>query len=233
MNVMPENVSTYGGQLDSLTGTIFWFALVWFLIAAGCLIFFMIKYRKRDGVKASYLPGNEFKHAKWLYLIIILVTLSDGIIDVKNMSVWDTIENTPPKADVEVKITGRMWNWIFTYPGPDGKLDTSDDVVVDAQNSALHVPVNKNVVFHLGARDVLHAFWVKEFRLKQDAIPGRWIKRWFNATKTGRYELACAEICGVMHAQMRNFIVVESEEEYQKFLSSLYDRDKSKQLTLR
>ena len=88
--------------------------------------------------------------------------------------------------------------------------------------------MNKNIVIDLKARDVLHSFFVAEIRLKQDAIPGRTIKRWLNITREGKYDLACAEICGLLHSQMRNFLVAEPQEKFDAFMNALIEKNQPK-----
>lgn len=220
MNLMPENISTYGGDLDSLTRVITYFAVIWFLAAFGVMAWFLFKYRKGANKKAAYITGGNLKELKYILFFLILVILSDFYIDVLTVGVWDRIKIQVPTADVKVGIFAYQWNWAFNYPGPDGQFGTSDDV--RTPDNVFHVPVNKNIVFDLASKDVLHSFWVKELRLKQDAVPGRIIKGWFNATKIGKYEIMCAEICGIMHSAMKGYLVVESEEDYNKFLDSLY-----------
>lgn len=158
-------------------------------------------------------------------MALVVLALSDFVILLEEHNAWAEIEMLPPSSDLHIGITGRQWNWIFTYPGPDGLLNTSDDVVVDEMNSELHIPVNKNIVFDLRARDVLHSFFVTNIRLKQDAIPGRTLKRWFNVTKEGKYDIACAEICGILHAKMHNFLVVDTQENFEKYLRELYAKN--------
>jgi cytochrome c oxidase subunit 2 len=175
--------------------------------------------------RAEFITGETKKHWNWVVAALVLLAVSDFTILLAEHHAWETIEREPPKADVTVGVTGRQWNWIFTYPGPDGKLNTSDDVVVDALNSELHVPVNKNIIVELRATDVLHSFFIPNARLKQDVIPGRTGKKWFNVTKLGKYDIACAEICGIMHAKMRNFLVVETQEQYDQYIKELYAKN--------
>lgn len=222
MKLFPENTSTYGGEIDNLFYISLVIVAIAFVISIVVLIYPMFKYREQKNRKATYITGTSWKHKKWIVAALILLGISDFYILFAEHSTWNKIEEQVPEPDVHVGITGRQWNWIFTYPGPDNKLNTGDDIVIDEQNSELHVPVNKNIVFDLRAKDVLHSFFVTTFRLKQDAVPGRAITRWFKATKTGKYDLSCAEICGVLHSKMRNYIVVESEEDYNKYLQTLY-----------
>ena len=148
---------------------------------------------------------------------------SDFVILYSEHDAWGQIESAPATVDVKVGIIARQWNWIFVYPGPDGILNTSDDVIVDEQNSALHVPINKNIAFELRSQDVIHSFFLANARFKQDVLPGRTVVRWFNLTKEGKYDISCTQICGILHSQMRNFVVVESEDEIKQYRPSLHE----------
>jgi cytochrome c oxidase subunit II len=104
--------------------------------------------------------------------------------------------------ELEVNVTGLQFAWIFNYP--ESGITSGE----------LHIPVNTDVQINLSAQDVLHAFWLPEFRIKQDAIPGTTTKLRFVATKTGTYPVVCAELCGSYHGSMRTQVIVHSEEEY-------------------
>jgi cytochrome c oxidase subunit II len=228
MHIFPENVSTYGHEIDNLFWLVLGFAGVAFVISLFVLFYPLFKNHHSKVSRAQYITGESRKHFRWITIALVLLAMSDFIILFAEHGTWEKIENVPSQQDVHVAIIGRQWNWIFTYPGPDGKLYTADDVTIDEQNSELHVPVNKNIVIDLKARDVLHSFFVVNSRLKQDCIPGRTNSRWFNITKEGRYDISCAEICGMLHSQMRNFLVVESQEKYDQFLKTLYEKNSVK-----
>ena len=116
-----------------------------------------------------------------------------------------------------IRVVAQQWAWSFVQPGPDGQLDTADDIkTVDD----LHVEVGKTYHFQLEARDVLHDFSVPVFRLKQDAIPGRVITGWFKPTQTGDYDIQCAEICGIGHGLMAGRIHVESPEAHAAWMQA-------------
>ena len=225
LSIFPENVSTYGAEIDSLFYTITLFAGIAFFISIFLLIYPLIKYRYKEGRVVEHNRGITHKQLKWVYIGMTLLACTDFYMLVAEHSTWVKIEeHIPEQVDFHVAVTGRQWNWMFTYPGKDGVLYTADDVIVDQQNSELHLPVNKNIVFDLKAIDVLHSFFIPVTRLKQDVLPGRTISRWVNITKIGTYELNCAEICGVMHAKMRNFIVVEEEADFNKYINELYSK---------
>jgi cytochrome c oxidase subunit 2 len=113
-----------------------------------------------------------------------------------------------------VRVTAKQFNWVMAYAGADGKLGTEDDVTFD---NDLHVPVNKVVRVQLMSADVIHSFFLPNLRVKQDALPGRNILVWFEATKPGKYELPCAELCGFGHSGMKGWLYVHSPEEYAKW----------------
>ena len=227
-DIFPKNISTYGSEIDNLFWLITALTGIAFVISLFVLLYPLIKNSAGRAKRATYITGENKKHFRWVAAAMILLAMGDFIIMYAEHGTWVKMEENPVKADFHVAITGRQWNWIFTYPGRDGQLYTADDIMIDEQNSELHVPVNKNVVIDLKARDVLHSFFVAELRLKQDNIPGRTIKRWFNATIEGKYDMACAEICGLLHSQMRNFLVVESQEKFDAYMSALIEKNQPK-----
>ncbi len=216
MNIFPENVSTYGEAIDSLSALITVFVAIGFFIAMGILLYSIVKFRKKEGVKASYFTGESWAQLKWIFIPLIVVLGMDFVIDIRTVPVWNLIKQFRPTADVSVRVTGQQFSWVFTYP--DEKGDFDGDNAFQSMGD-MHVPIGKNIVFDLEAKDVLHSFSIPSLRLKQDAVPGRKIKGWFNATKIGAYDIACAQICGGGHTNMQGRIIVESEEDFAKWLS--------------
>lgn len=222
MTLFPENISTYGQEIDRLFYTISALVAVAFVISLFILLYPLFNNGAKRVKKASYFTGGKRTHFKWVAIAMLAMAMSDFYFLYAEHGAWVTIEETQVKPDFHVAVTGRQWNWAFTYPGPDGKLYTKDDVVINEMNSELHVPINKNIVVDLWAKDVLHSFFVSNIRLKQDCVPGRLIQRWFNLTKTGTYDIACAELCGVLHGKMRNFLVVDNQQRFDGYIDSLY-----------
>lgn len=222
MRLFPENISTYGQEIDQLFWLIFILAGIAFVITLFILFYPVLRYGHKKNARAEHIRGDNWKQLRWIALPVVILAFCDFAILTKEHGTWTKIMRAPEQSDFHVAVTGRQWNWIFQYPGRDGKLYTGDDVYVDEQNSELHVPVNKTVMVDIKARDVLHSFFLPNLRFKYDAIPGRTVVRWFNATKTGKYELVCAEICGVLHSKMRNYLVVDSEEDFKKYTEQLY-----------
>ena len=208
---LPENVSTYGGKVDSLFYLIYYITATVFFLVAITMVVFLIKYRRREGRQASYIHGNTTLEIVWTaataLILVVLMFISKPV--------WGLIKQHMPPGDVYVQVIAKQFNWEVVYPGPDKEFGTADDLQIDNE---LHVVVNKVVGVALNSKDVIHSFFVPNFRLKQDAVPGREIPVWFEATKPGKYELACAELCGFGHYGMRGWVFVHAEEEYQQWV---------------
>jgi len=210
MQWLPEDVSTYGREIDSLFYLIYYITAVAFILVTVLMIVFLIRFREQPGRRAVYSHGNTTLEIIWTVIpAVILIVLSFMSVDT-----WAKIKRNPPPTDFEIKVVAKQFNWDVSYPGPDGKLGTDDDIKFD---NDLHVPVNKVVRIHLGAVDVIHSFFIPNLRFKQDAVPGRTIVAWFEATKPGKYELPCAELCGFGHSGMKGWLHVHSPEDYKKW----------------
>ena len=211
-----ENASTYGGKIDNLFTLITILVGGWFFLAEGVLFYFIIRFRRKKGVKAQYVSGEKKEEHKWIAYPHYLIILFDIVIIAGAVMVWYEVKQKLPDADATIRVTGRQWSWIFTHSGPDGILDTGDDIkTVDR----LHVQVDTTYHFQLESKDVLHSFSVPVFRLKQDAIPGRVITGWFNPTKIGEFDIQCAEICGIGHGIMAARISIESPQVHQAWIN--------------
>ncbi|MFB6345090.1 MAG: cytochrome c oxidase subunit II [bacterium] len=221
---LPEQISTYGGQIDSILYVIYYVVGFWFLLAQGFLIGFVIWYWKRTGENEDvpYVPARRYSVMAVVLIPGAMVLGCDLAIDFWQESAWAHIKEHRPEAEKRVKITAKQFTWKFQYPGPDGEFDTEDDF---RTHKELHVPADQNVVFHLTSRDVIHSFWVPTMRLKQDAVPGRTIKGWFNATKPGEYEIMCAELCGIGHGVMDGRLIVHKNDDYEKWRNKQITND--------
>jgi len=219
----PENISTFGGEIDSLFYLIFYITGAWFLLTEGLIIFFLVRYRRSQGQRAVYVHGNNLKQAAWILVPGAIVLLLDLWIDFRGAEVWAKIKGRVPPSDLLVQVTGKQFNWEIVYPGPDARLGTPDDLQIDNE---LHVPAGKVVRVLLKSKDVIHSFFLPNLRLKQDAVPGRVIEAWFEATTPGRYELPCAELCGFGHSGMSGWLIVHGPEEYEKWVKEHWPSEK-------
>ena len=209
---LPEGVTTTAPAIDRLFTLILWITGAAFFLVEGTLVVFLLRYRDRPGRRAAYTHGHGLVEVVWTVIpALILVGLT-----VSSQRVWSRIRGTPPAHDLEIEITAEQFAWNIRYAGADGMLNSPDDVTTINQ---LHLPVNKTVLVRLKSKDVIHSFFVPQFRMKQDAVPGITGHLWLSATKTGHYEIACAELCGLGHYRMRGYLVVESPEALQTWLA--------------
>ncbi len=211
----PHDISTFGPSIDWIFLLIFWITMVTWVLVTVTLVVFLVKYRTRPGRKAEYIEGNSTLEITWTSITtVILITLA-----FLSRSTWAYVKEQGPPGDFFYKVTAKQFNWEITYPGPDGKLGTKDDITVENE---FHVPVNKVIRIGLESKDVIHSFFVPNMRLKQDAVPGRTIEVWFEVTEPGQYEIPCAELCGFGHSGMKGNLTVQSQEDYDKWLKDTY-----------
>ena len=213
-----HSASSYAGDVDNLFLVVTLIIGFWFFLTFGALVYLIIRFRRKEGVKAQYIAGEKHSETKWTHYPHYAVIAMDVVIIAVNIMVWVDIKQTLPPRDNLVRIIGQQWSWSFIHAGPDGELDTQDDV---ATVTDLHVQNGKTYHFELQSRDVLHNFSVPAFRLRQDAVPGRTISGWFKPTKTGTYDLQCAEMCGYGHGIMAAAITVHSEESYDSTMAQI------------
>jgi len=219
----PENVSTFGGDVDGIFWLIFYITTVWFFLTEGLIVYFVIRYRRKPGTKAAYVLGDTRTQLAWVVVPLVIVIVLDLLIDIRSTEVWAKIKGRMPPADVTVRVMGKQFNWEFTYPGPDGKFGTEDDRRVD---NDLHVPVGKVVRLILTSKDVIHSFFLPHARLKQDVVPGREIPAWFQISKAGEYEIPCAELCGFGHSGMNGRLYAHTPEDYEKWIKENWPSEK-------
>jgi len=208
---LPEDVSTYGKDIDFLFHLIYYITGVTFILVAAALIAFLVLYRHKEGRRATYTHGNTTLEIVWT----VVPTLILVVLTFLSVPTWARIKMQMPQTDLTVQVNAKQFNWIVTYPGPDGKFGTEDDKTFDNE---IHVPVGKPVKLILKSQDVIHSFYMPNLRFKQDAVPGREIPAWFDATKPGKYEIPCAELCGFGHSGMRGWLFVHTPEDYQKWV---------------
>ena len=217
---LPENVSSYGRDIDWLFHLIYYITGITAILVFATMLVFLVMYRDRPGRKARYTHGNTTLEIVWTVvpaLILVILTLL-------SVPAWSKIKMTMPDTDFVVQVTAKQLNWQVTYPGADGKFGTDDDKTLLDE---MHVPVNKVVRVVLKSQDVIHSFFVPQFRIKQDAVPGHEIRAWFDASKPGKYEWPCAELCGFGHSGMRGWVYVHTAEEYQKWAAENLGADQT------
>jgi cytochrome c oxidase subunit 2 len=215
MDWLPPAASSYAADIDKIFYVILVVTGVVFVGVEATLLFFLFKYRGREGRKAAYIEGSNKAEVIWTVTPAIFIL---GLAFASH-SVWPSVKNPDrfPSDALEFAVRAEQFEWNFTYPGADGVLGTGDDFTLRNQ---LHVPVDQPVVVRLEAVDVIHSFFIPAFRIKQDAVPGLSGQRlWFEATQTGEFELACAELCGLGHYRMRARVIVHTQDEFGRWVA--------------
>lgn len=232
------------------TDTLFWITMavtvVAFVIISIIMFVFLYKYQYKEGRKASFFPDNHFLELTWTIVpaIVLAVLIFTGL------RAWNDI-TAPASQEAEViELIGQQFAWTARYPGKDKELGKVDYKLIDNvgnefgldlkdakthddfKSLELHIPVGKEVLLKIRAKDVLHSVFLPHFRVKMDAVPGMPTQFKFKATKTTQemrdelgnqafnYEMACTEICGRGHFSMRFPVVVDSQEDYEKWKQS-------------
>lgn len=199
---LPKSASTTAHDVDWLFNWITGIAIFFFALITVLTVYFVIKYRRRPGNEEAQPSSdhNQPLEITWtvIPMIIVVWIFWQGFTGFLHLAV-------PPENAYEVLVTGQKWKWLFTYP--NGTVDEN-----------LHVPVDTPVRLVLASEDVIHSFFVPEFRIKRDAVPGRYTKLWFQATEPGSYQVFCAEYCGTSHSNMLAQVVVHRPGEFEKWL---------------
>lgn len=235
---LPPDISTHGHRIDQLLYILHGFMALLFVGWGIFFVYCLVKFRQRPGHTATH-ELLKAKPAKWVEggVVVFEAILLLGFA----VPIWAYVKNDlppPDDANVErVRIVAEQFAWNFHYPGADGVFGrTSPDFVDTAINilgldpadengkddivsGEFHIPVDKVVVAHVTSKDVIHSFSVGVLRIKQDTIPGMRIPVWFTATKTGNYEVACAQLCGNNHYSMRAVMFVQTADAYAAWLA--------------
>jgi len=200
---LPKRGSTTAGEVDWLFYLILGISIFFFLLTMSLMALFLIRYRSKAGSRAAGGKNTSLPlELTWTLIpILVVIVIFDfgftGFMDVMN----------PPEAALEILVTGQKWAWFFTYP--NGHVD-----------EVLHVPVDQPVRLVMTSQDVIHSFYIPEFRLKRDVLPDRYTKTWFEATEPGEYKVYCAEYCGTGHSEMTANVVVHPPGEYENWLDA-------------
>ncbi len=242
-------IASNWGYIDDTIDITFWITGTVFVALILFMTYCVFRYRYRADRRAAYEPENK-KLEWWL---TILTTL--GVIGMlaPGLYVWKQFV-TVPEGAAEVEVVGKQWSWSYRFPGKDGKFGKTearfiddenpfginpkdpagkDDILVD--DTELHLPLGKPYKVLLRSTDVLHDFYVPQFRAKMDLVPGTVTYFWLKTIRTGTFDVLCAELCGIGHHNMRGEVVVESPKafeawikEQQTFAQSLKEARKRK-----
>jgi cytochrome c oxidase subunit 2 len=198
---LPPAKSTVAGDVDGLYDFILWINVFFFVAITGATIYFAWKYRRRshDQLAKSQVGHNTMLEATWTFVPLVLCL----ILFVWGFRVFLDL-TVAPEGSYQVQVTAEKWKWTFTHP--DGTVRVNE----------LHAPAGQPVKLVMSSRDVLHSFFVPEFRIKQDVVPNRYSTVWFDAPAPGDSEIYCTEYCGTGHSGMLAMVHVLSKEDWDK-----------------
>jgi len=202
-SLFPEQASTVAGQIDAIYFFLVAVSAVFSLAIAAAIVVFAVRFRRSK--ERQVIPTWEGLLSLELTWTIIpfLITL---VMFFWGARVFITLR-TPPENALQVYVVGKQWMWKVQHV--EGKREINE----------LHVPVGRPVKLVMTSEDVIHSFFVPAFRVKQDAVPGRYTSLWFEASKAGEYHLFCAEYCGGQHSRMIGRVIAMEPAEFQRWLS--------------
>lgn len=183
-----------------------------FVVFAGLGAWFMWRYRRRSPEAEGSGPRlSRMAAVGWVVIPVFAFMADDFYLAAKTWAVWNIYRDVPADR-LEVKLDAAMWRWDFTYP--NGVQATND----------LRVPAGKPIMLRMTATDVVHSFYLPDFRVKEDSMPGRVTYLWFYPRQAGEYVSTCAEFCGMMHSKMTGKVIVMPPEQFKAW----YDEEAAK-----
>jgi cytochrome c oxidase subunit 2 len=201
--IFPEQASTMARRVDALLFFLLGLTVFFVVLIAGLITVFMVRYRRRaEDERPAGVHGSLALEAFWTIAPFGI----SMVIFFWGASIYASLAR-PPDDALQVNVVGKQWMWKVQHM--EGRREIDE----------LHVPVGRPVRLTLTSEDVIHSFYVPAFRIKQDAVPGRYTATWFQATKPGTYHLFCAEYCGTLHSGMIGWVVAMEPAEFQAWLS--------------
>lgn len=200
--LLPEQASTVAGQIDALYVFLVAISVFFTILTAVLVVLFAIKYRRRSETEVPEQPHEDSTLeilCGGALLVLVLVIFGWGA-----KIFFDN--NKAPADAMEILVVGKQWMWKLQHP--NGKREINE----------LHIPVGQPVKLTMTSEDVIHSFFIPAFRVKQDVVPGRYTKLWFEATKPGVYHLFCTEYCGTEHSRMGGSVYAMAPADYERWL---------------
>ncbi|GBC92871.1 Alternative cytochrome c oxidase subunit 2 [bacterium HR15] len=235
LHKMPPPASDFAPQIDAILWVILGISVIGFV---GLHLYLgWVALSRPAEVRAIYLPADRPKEWLWVLVPIGLLLVADLTFDHMSNKVWGAFFGKPPANAFEVEVTGQQFAWHVRYPGADGRFGRTNPRLISDENpigldlsdpaarddilliNVMHVPEGRPVMIYLRSRDVLHSFFLPPMRIKMDCVPGYTTRMWFTPQRKGNYEIACAELCGMGHYNMKGLLVVEDEQAVQNWLA--------------
>ena len=217
----PEDISMHGHEIDSLFNYVTVLVTILFIMVVIGLVGFSFFYYHKRHPKPYYTYGTKRTQIIFATIIGILVFFGIDltIVSMSNEDFTKIFINWPDEKEekvIRVEVMAQQWMGKFRYAGKEGVLKTEDDVVT---LNDLRLPIGSKVSFQITSKDVIHSFFIPNGRRKVDAIPGRITRMWMQFTKTGKWDIACAEMCGTHHYLMKASLTTLDEKDYNTWLN--------------
>lgn len=232
---MPVAASTHAAEADRIMVLVHWLMIALF---AGWGIFFtyvLFRFRRSRSPKASYV-GAKGRYASAVEVGVLAAEII--LLAFFSIPFWSTnVDALPPEPESTiVRVVAEQFAWNVHYPGADGEFGRTEITLVDPDNplgldrtdpnakddittiNQLNLPVGRPVIIYLSSKDVIHSLGMPQMRVKQDAVPGIVQPVWFTPTQTGRWEIACSQLCGLAHYRMKAFYSIQTDEQFQNWL---------------
>lgn len=217
---LPRDVSLDGYRIDGLLKATNGFAVSITALGTAFLIFLLVRYSRRN--PTLHARGESKFSVGWVMVVALLVLGGmDGTLFIKAVTdldgaFWNLTIPAKNASTVRLEIDAHQWAWDVRYGGPDHRFNTPDDAVV---LNDIKVPIDTPIVIELTSTDVIHNFYLPNFRVKVDAVPGHINRMWFQARSPGQFEIACSQNCGVGHYKMRGTLTVLSQPAFQQWIA--------------
>ena len=215
---LPHDASADGHRIDWLIQVTMVFVVILFVIMCIWMLTAVLKHNEKH--EAEYDHGDSAKQVRFAATLSALIFfVVDGnlwinsTIDV-NAAFWNFGGAESAQNAVRIEINAHQWAWDARYPGPDRKFNTADDIVT---LNDVKVPVGAPIILELASADVIHSFYLPNFRIKQDAMPGMINKMLFQAKEAGQFDIGCAQHCGTNHYKMKGLLTVLPADEYARW----------------
>lgn len=232
---LPLAASADAASVDGELALVHALMLVLFVGWGGYFAWLLVRFRRGSSPRATY-PGTR---GRWAMAVVVLVATAElALLGAVSLPAWRarTVAVPTDPGAIEVRVVAEQFAWNVHYPGPDRRFGRTALALVSPDNpigldrvdpasaddvvslNDLHVPVGRPVIVYLSSKDVVHSFTLPQMRVKQDVVPGTLSTTWFTPTRTGRWEIACSQLCGLAHYRMRGLYTVEDEGAYAAWL---------------
>jgi cytochrome c oxidase subunit 2 len=232
---LPVAASAHAAEVDHIVSLVHWLMLALFVGWSVYFVYVLVRFRQRSNPRADH-RGLRGRWSTWIEGAVLVAEIV--LLAFFSIPFWSAnVDARPPdeRATI-VRVVAQQFAWNFHYPGSDGVFGPTDITLVDPDNplgldrndpagrddivtDQLHMPVGKPVVVFLSSKDVIHSFGLPQMRVKQDAVPGIVQPVWFTPTRTGRWEIACSQLCGLGHFRMKGVYMVHTQAEYDAWLA--------------